>query len=108
MPAQIVIDQNFEEVVLNSEIPVLIDFWGHNCQPCMRLSPIIDQIAEKYLGKVQVVKINATDYLEIAEKFEISTVPTVMLYHQEVIDSFTGLPPNPMVSLVKMIEQALN
>ena len=70
---------NFESEVLNSPIPVLIDFWATWCGPCRMIAPIIEEIAEEYDGTVKVGKINVDDESELASKFGIVSIPTIVL-----------------------------
>jgi thioredoxin 1 len=108
MPIQVT-DQTFEEVVEKSQIPVLIDFYGPNCVNCTRLTPFIDRISEQYQGRIIVVTIDASDQIDIALKYDVYTVPTVVLYHQtQVVDSFSGFPPNPMLKITEMINRILD
>jgi thioredoxin 1 len=71
---------NFENEVLKSSSPVLVDFWAAWCGPCRMVAPVIDQLAEQYSGKVKVVKLNVDENPEIAEKYQILSIPTVYLF----------------------------
>lgn len=71
---------NFEAEVLNSDIPVIIDFWATWCGPCKMLAPVLSEIAEEYEGKVKVGKVNVDDENELAVKFGIASIPTVLLF----------------------------
>src|SRR5262249_29844372 len=73
-------DQNFEEEVLKSPTPVLVDFWAEWCQPCRMLSPTIDKLATDYVGKVKVGKVDTESNRDIAMKYDIRSIPTVMLF----------------------------
>ncbi len=72
--------ENFEDDVLKSDLPVLVDFWATWCGPCMMLSPIIEEIAEEYDGKLKVGKINVDDESELATAFGITSIPTLMVF----------------------------
>ena len=72
--------QNFEEEVLNSEIPVIVDFWAVWCGPCKMLAPLIAEISEELSGKVKVGKVNVDEEQELALKFGVTSIPTVMLF----------------------------
>ena len=73
-------NQNFEEEVLKSEIPVLIDFFATWCGPCKMIAPVIEEFAEKYEGKVKVGKVNVDEENELAMKYEIASIPTLVLF----------------------------
>ena len=70
---------NFEEEVMRSDIPVLLDFWADWCGPCRMLSPIVAEIAESYDGKVRVGKVNVDEEPELANAFRVSSIPTVVV-----------------------------
>lgn len=72
--------ENFEQEVLKSDLPVLIDFWATWCGPCMMLAPIIEEIAEEYQGKVKVGKINVDEQGPLAVQFGIQSIPTLLYF----------------------------
>lgn len=79
--AEIVItNENFETEVLKSDKPVLVDFWAVWCGPCQMLGPIISQIAEEQEGKVKVGKVNVDEQPELAAKFGIASIPTMIVF----------------------------
>lgn len=71
--------KNFEEEVSNSNIPVLLDFWASWCGPCKMVSPIVDQVADELQGKVKVGKINVDEEQELAQAFNIMSIPTLIV-----------------------------
>ena len=79
-------DQNFEQEVINSDQPVLVDFWAEWCMPCRMLAPTIDKIAKDYAGKVKVGKLDTDANRDVSIKYGISAIPTVIL--------FKGAPPS--------------
>jgi len=85
-------DENFEQDVMNSEVPVLVDFWAEWCMPCRMLGPIIDEIATEFEGKAKVGKVDTDANREISLKFEISAIPTVLLIKDgQVVKKFVGV-----------------
>lgn len=71
---------NFEEEVLHSELPVLVDFWAPWCGPCRMLAPMVAQVAEEQEGSAKVVKINIDEAPALAERYGIATIPTLMVF----------------------------
>jgi thioredoxin 1 len=80
MPAIHVSDTDFEEVVLKSTLPVLVDFYAEWCGPCKMAAPIIDEMAEEYDGKVVIVKLDVDQNQETAGKFGVMSIPTMVLF----------------------------
>jgi len=85
-------DDTFESEVLNSQEPVLVDFWAEWCQPCKMLSPTMDELADEYAGRAKVTKMNIDDHRQVATQFGIMSIPTVLLFHNgEIKNTFVGL-----------------
>ncbi len=85
-------DDNFQNEVLGSDVPVLVDFWAEWCQPCRILAPTIDELAGEFAGKVKVGKVDTDSNREISMKYGISAIPTVILFKGgEVAGKFIGL-----------------
>jgi thioredoxin 1 len=85
-------DQNFEAEVLKSGTPVLVDFWAEWCLPCRMLAPTIEKIAKDYTGKIKVGKVDTEVNRDIAIKYSISAIPTVILFKDgQVAQKFVGL-----------------
>ena len=86
--------ENFEEEVLNSKIPVLVDFWATWCGPCQMLSPVVAEIAEDYDGEVKVGKVNVDEQIELAQKYKVNMIPQLLLFKNGIIDkSSVGFIP---------------
>jgi thioredoxin 1 len=73
-------DGNFEQVVLRSDTPVLVDFWAAWCAPCRRLTPIVEAVARQYAGVAHVVKLNIDDNTSVAQRYRIQAIPTLILF----------------------------
>ena len=87
-------DANFDAEVLESDTPVLVDFWAEWCMPCKMLAPTIDQLADDFEGKVKVGKVDTDSNRDVSMKFGISAIPTVMLFKGgEVVKKFVGVTP---------------
>ncbi|MBW7906061.1 MAG: thioredoxin [Phycisphaerae bacterium] len=73
-------DDNFDAEVLNSAVPVLVDFWAEWCGPCQLLAPTIDELASEYAGKIKVGKVDVDSAQKVAAKYNVQQIPTVMLF----------------------------
>jgi len=95
---------NFEQEVIKSEQPVLVDFWASWCGPCKMLSPVISELAEEYEGRVKVGKVNVDEEPELASAFRVASIPTVVLFKDgEVKETSVGYRPKQQ--LKDMIEE---
>jgi thioredoxin 1 len=98
-------DDNFEEEVLKSTKPVLVDFWAEWCGPCRMVAPIIEELAEAYKDKVKVAKLNVDENKNIPTKYGIRSIPTLLLFlNGEVVDQIIGaVPKNNIESILKKV-----
>lgn len=98
-----VTELNFEEEVLKSELPVLVDFWAPWCGPCRMLAPMVAQVAEEQEGKAKVVKINIDESPALAEQYGIATIPTLMVFKegQPVSTAVGARPKNAITAMLQ-------
>lgn len=91
-------ESNFQEEVLNAKLPVLLDFWASWCGPCRMLSPVVDQVAEEYAGKVKVGKVNVDEEMNLAIRFQVASIPTLLVFRDgKVVNQSVGVIPKAKV-----------
>lgn len=101
-----VTDANFKNEVLESEIPVLVDFWAPWCGPCRMVAPVVDEIADQYDGKVKVVKLNTDENPNVASQYGIRSIPTLMIFKGgQRVDMVVGAVPK--TTLANTLEKYL-
>jgi thioredoxin 1 len=99
-------DQNFEQEVLKSDKPVLVDFWAVWCAPCRMVAPTVDTIAEEYVGRAKVGKLNVDDNLTITTRYNIRGIPTLILFKDgQVQEQWVGATSKD--AIVKLLEKHL-
>lgn len=90
--------QAFEEVVLQSEVPVLVDFWAAWCGPCRAIAPVLDQIAAEQDGKLLIAKLNVDENPDIASRYNISSIPAMKVFDKgEIVREIIGAMPKPQI-----------
>lgn len=101
-----VTEQNFEQEVLKSELPVLVDFWAPWCGPCRAVTPVVEKVATDLQGKLKAVKCNVDESQSLAAKFGIRSIPSLLMFRGgEVIDSVVGFLPE--AELKKRVERVI-
>jgi len=99
-------DANFSSEVLQSDCPVLVDFWAPWCGPCRMLMPTIEQLSGEYAGRVKIGKMNTDDNYQTAAGYGITSIPTVMLFKNgTMVDKVVGAPPKQ--HFVNMLDKVL-
>ena len=87
-------EAQFADEVLNSDKPVLVDFWAEWCAPCRALAPVMESLSQDYEGRAKIAKLDVDSNQQIAMQFGIRSIPTVMLFDKgQVVDSFIGVQP---------------
>ena len=106
--AVVVHDENFEELVLKSELPVLVDFWAPHCAPCLKVAPAIEQLARRYKGRAVVAKVNTENSPELFDKFVPQFIPHFAYFKAgEMVDQQEGLPSPDVDASVAVLEMKL-
>lgn len=98
--------ENFESEVLQSDQPVLVDFWAVWCAPCRMIAPIVEEIAADYEGKIKVAKLNVDDHGQIAARYNVRGIPTLLLFQNgQVAEQMVGAGSKK--SIVNMVEKTM-
>jgi len=106
MVQAIVGEENFQQSVLKSDVPVLVDFWAQWCAPCLAAAPIIEELARDYEGKISFAKVNVEDNSTIAAKYGIAAIPTMLVFKNgEPAQQIVGLKSKK--DLKKMLDTVL-
>jgi len=100
MPGEIAVftDGNFSDEVLQSEIPVLVDFWAEWCAPCLMIAPVLDKLADEYSGRVKFGRLNVDENQNTAAEYSIRAIPTLLLFNGgRVVDKIVGVVPTAQI-----------
>lgn len=97
--ANVFTSKNFEEEVIKSDIPVLVDFYADWCGPCKMMGPVVETLAGEYEGKVKVGKLNIDDNEDIAARYGVMTIPTLLILKSgEVVDKYVGVQNKGLIT----------
>lgn len=90
-------DADFDQVVLHSKLPVLVDFWAPWCAPCRLVAPAVEDMADEFADKLRVVRVNVDDAREIAKRYRVDSIPTLAIFRDgKVVGRRVGVPPGDM------------
>ena len=92
-------DSNFQDEVLNSELPVLVDFYADWCGPCKMMSPVVDELSREYEGRLKVGKVNVDENTIVAQQYRVMSIPTILLIKNgQVVDQVVGAVPKAQLT----------
>lgn len=97
----------FEEKVINSDVPVLVDFWAEWCGPCKAIGPSIEELATEYAGRARVFKVDVDENSDVAGKYGIRSIPAILVFKDgKEVDRMVGAAPKPQIAA--LIDRQLN
>ena len=92
-------DSNFQDEVLNSELPGLVDFYADWCGPCKMMSPVVDELSREYEGRLKVGKVNVDENTNVAQQYRVMSIPTILLIKNgQVVDQVVGAVPKAQLT----------
>ena len=100
-------DQTWDNEVLNSDLPVIVDFWAEWCAPCSMIAPVVEQMSKEYEGKIKVGKLNVDENQVTAGKYQIMAIPTLLFFNGgKLVDKVAGVVPKKILGekIEKMLE----
>ena len=84
--------ENFKNTVLDSDIPVLVDFWANWCAPCHRVAPILEELGKEVVGLAKICKLDVDEVSDIADEYQVMSIPTIIIFkHGEIVDTQLGV-----------------
>lgn len=100
-------DQNFDQEVLKSEKPVLVDFWAPWCGPCRMLGPVVEELAKEYTGKARIAKMNTDEHPNAATRYKISAIPTLLFFKGgKMVEQMVGV--HSKADIKKILDSLIN
>jgi len=98
MATEKVTSANFKSVVLESKVPVIVDFWAEWCGPCRAVAPVLEEISNEYSSKIKIVKINTDEEPQLAMQYGVSSIPNLSVFQSgEVVKAIIGAKPKPVL-----------